>query len=219
MHYSLAFNFWRLLATEETKVGGSVALANPTAPLLLSNAAWFPKAADLQSIATWYAERSIMPALMVPAVRDRAFSEVLMESAFSLERSFTFRELAAPLETDANLFTEQVSWAQGRVLGEHLAAHYGYPDYGVALGAAITSAMQRSSQIISFIAYDADQVVGAFVAFEQEGLLSAIMHAGEVEARLYQEALSRELQASMLEPLPEGVTVHNERSLERWSIR
>ena len=231
--YELAFNFWRLLATEEVKLGASVALINPRVPLLLSNAAWFPEADDLraddfqvgnlQAIATWYAKRDIVPALIVPALRAKAFSEALAGSAFSLERAFTFQTLEEPLQRSTDLITEQVSWAQGRVLGEHLAAHYEGPEYGVALGAAVTSAMQRCPHIISFVTYSAnevaDEVVGALVAFENEGSLSSMMHSGEVEARLYQEAASREVQASSLEPLPAGVTVGDSSSFERWSIR
>ena len=216
--YSLAFQFWRLFAAEEVKFSGSIVLANPTAPLLLSNAAWFPGVDNFQNIATWYAERGIVPALIVPAVRDE-FDEALKGSGFSLERAFTFQTLNEPLEHETNLFTEQVSWAQGRVLGEHLAAYYDEPMYGVALGAAITTAMQRSSQVVSFAAYDADKVVGALIAFEHEDSLSAMMMSGALESRLHQEALSRGVQTFSLEPLPEGVTVRDRYSFERWSIR
>ena len=215
--YPLAFKAWRLFATEEV-VGRSTLLANDNVPLLLSNAAWFPEVDDFQTIATWYVERDTVPALTVPAVRDEAFDEALRGSAFTLERAFTFQTLNEPLEY-INLFTEQVSWAQGRVLGEHLASHFGYGAYGVALGAAITKAMQQCPEIISFAAYDADEVVGALVAFEQEGSLSAMMMSGELEFRLYQEALNRGVQASVLEPLPEGITVRDKYSFERWSIR
>ena len=115
--------------------------------------------------------------------------------------------------------TEQVSWAQGLVLGEHLAAHYGQGAYGVHLGAALTAAMQRSPDIVSFAAYDRDEVAGALVALERGETLSAMMLSGPLETRLSQEAVSRGLRALVLEPLPEGVRVENGRSLERWSIR
>ena len=215
--YTLAFDFWRLLSTEEVKWESSVFLANSKVPLLLSNAAWFTKADDFQNIAVWYAERDIVPALIVPAVRDEVFDEALRGSGFNLEHAFSFQMLDEPLDSD--LITEQVSWAQGRVLGEHLAAHYGEPTYGVALGAAVTKAMQQCPEIISFAAYDADEVAGALVAFECGSSLSTMMMSGNLESRLYQEALSREVQASVLEPLPEGVTVKNKASLERWSVR
>ena len=217
--YARSFDFWRLFATEEVEVGASTLLANSKVPLLLSNAAWFPKVDDFQRIASWYVERDIVPALVVPALRDEAFNETLEGSAFMLEQSFTFRNLETP-EESADLISEQVSWAQGRVLGEYLAAHYGFPAYGVALGTALTGAMQRCPQIVSFAAYSTSgEVVGALVAFEYEGLLSATLHSGEVESRLYEEAVSRELRGAVLEPLPEGVSVRGEMSLERWSIR
>ena len=215
--YALTFDFWRRLATEEGEVGSSTALANENVPLLLSNAAWFPRADDVQEVAAWYTEKGIVPALILPMVRDEAFSEALKESEFTLERSFTFREVKEPLQHSD--LTEQVSWAQGRILGEHLAERYGFPTYGVQLGTAITAAMQRSPDIASFAAYSADEVAGALVAFEQEGALSAMMISGTLEARLYQEAASRDLQAFIFEPLPKGITVKDEASLERWSIR
>ena len=214
--YTLAFDFWRLLATEENEVGSSVALANEKVPLLLSNAAWFPQT-DFQEVASWYTAKSIVPALIVPAVRDEGFEGTLQGSGFTLERAFTFRDLASSEEAD--LMTEQVSWAQGRVLGEHLAAHYGQGAYGVHLGAALTAAMQRSPDIVSFAAYDRDEVAGALVALERGETLSAMMLSGPLETRLSQEAVSRGLRALVLEPLPKGVRVENGRSLERWSIR
>lgn len=217
--YARSFDFWRLFATEEVEVGKSLILANPKVPLLLSNAAWFPKMADVGRIATWYIERDIVPALIVPALRDEAVNEALAGSAFMLEQSFTFRNLETPGDS-ADLISEQVSWAQGRVLGEHLAAPYGYPSYGVALGTALTGAMQRCPQIVSFAAYGVSgEVAGALVAFEHGDSLGAMMHSGEMESRLYEEAASRELKAVVLEPLPEGVSVKSEMSLERWSIR
>lgn len=217
--YALSFDFWRLFATEEVEVGASTLLANSKVPLLLSNAAWFPKVDDFQRIASWYVERDTVPALIVPALRDEAFNEALAGSAFVLERSFTFRHLEAP-EDSADLISEQVSWAQGRSLGEHLAAHYGLPAYGVALGTAITGAMQRCPKIVCFAAYGVSgEVAGALVAFEHGDSLGAMMHSGEMESRLYEEAASRELGAVVLEPLPEGVSVKGEMSLERWSVR
>lgn len=220
--YTLAFAFWRLLAAEEVERDSLTLLANPSVPLLLSNAAWFPRAADLPNIATWYAERNIVPALVAPATRDPAFSEALRGSAFTLEGVFTFLEAdSADTSTEnAELVTEQVSWAQGRVLGEHLAAHYGGGAYGVALGAAITAAMQRCSNIVSFAAYGAaGEVVGALVALETSTSLVAMLSSGEVESRLVQEAASRNLQALSLTPLPPNITVQGERSFERWSVR
>ena len=216
--YALAFAFWRLLAAEEVEVGGSTLLANPDVPLLLSNAAWFPQVDDFQAVAKWYTERDIVPALILPAVRGGAFEEALQGSAFTLERAFTFRGVDEPLDADT-LITEQVSWAQGRTLGEHLAAHYGFPAYGVQLGAAITRAMQRCPKIVSFAAYDEDEVVGTLVAFEREDSLNAAMLSGDLEVRLHQEAQSRNLRAFVFEPLPGGVTLKGEASLERWSIR
>ena len=224
--YTLAFNFWQLFATKEVEVGGSVALTNSNVPLLLSNAAWFPKADDFQSsalqdIATHYAERDIVPALVVPAVRDEAFNKSLGGSAFSLEGAFTFLEAESNMDTEnTNLISEQVSWAQGRVLGEHLAAHYGFLAYGVQLGAAITAAMQRCSEIVSFAAYGtAGEVAGALVALETPTSFVAMLSSGAVDHRLVQEAASRNLQALSLALLPPGVTVKNERSFERWSVR
>ena len=214
--YTLAFDFWRLFSSEEAEVGSAVALANEKVPLLLSNAAWFPQT-DFQEVAVWYGEKSIVPALILPAMRNETFDEALQGSGFTLERAFTFREVEDPLETTD--FVEQVSWAQGRILGEHLAAYYGQSAYGVQLGAAITAAMQRSPDIVSFAAYGADEVAGALVAFERKGSLSAMMYSSALEARLVQEAVSRALRATIFEPLPEGVTLKSEASLERWSIR
>ena len=217
--YMLAFDFWRLLATEEDTLGDSVALANPEVPLLLSNAAWFPREDDIQCLAPWYSQRGITPALVVPVVRNEALEKALRGSRFSLEHTFAFSALREP-EAETGLITEQVSWAQGRALGEHLAAHYGYPAYGVQFGIAITTAMQRCPRVVSYAAYDphTDDLAGALIALETEHALVAMMTSGELGARLHQEAKRRGLQAHSFELLQRGGALNHGDSLERWSL-
>ena len=63
-------------------------------PYLLSNAAWYPKPGELQSVAEWYAERGLPPALIaaLETVKD-ALERTLQEGPFRLEQSFYFRPL------------------------------------------------------------------------------------------------------------------------------
>ena len=174
---------------------------------MLSNAAWYPKVGELTSVADWYASRNLHPALIVPAVREAELGRALDEGPFLLERAFRFRDVeSVSLESDT--VVEQVSWAQGRTLGELFAIKYGEPAYGVALGATLTKAMQAHPAVTAYVAYK-NEAIGAMVVFEGEVLAATLISDadGALEARLQEEAQSRNLTPYVLEPLDEGVTV------------
>ena len=216
--YDLTFTFSRFLSEEAAELPGGHALANLRAPLLLSNAAWYPKVGELAGVAEWYAARGLHPALIVPVVRDADLERALMEGPFLLERAFRFRDVE-PVGLEGDTVVEQVSWAQGRTLGETFAAAYGEPAYGVALGAALTKAMQAHPNITAYVAYQ-NEAVGAMVVFESEVLVATLLSDadGALEARLQAEARDRNLTPYVLEPLDENVSVKDGRSFERWSI-
>ena len=216
--YSCAFEFWQCLSEEEAKLPGGHALANLHTPLLLSNAAWYPEVGELASVAEWYASRNLHLALIVPAVREAELERALDEGPFLLERAFRFRDVE-PVGLESDTVVEQVSWAQGRTLGETFATEYGELAYGVALGATLTKAMQAHPAITAYVAYK-DEAVGAMVVFGGEVLAAMLMADadGALEARLAEEARDRNLTPYVLEPLPEGTSVKDERSFERWSI-
>ena len=197
---------------------GGHALANLHAPLLLSNAAWYPKVGELSSVAEWYASRNLHPALIVPAVREAELGRALHEGPFLLERAFRFRDVES-VELEGDTVVEQVSWAQGRTLGELFSTAYGEPAYGVAFGAALTKAMQAHPAVTAYVAYK-NEAIGAMVVFEGKVLAAMLMSNadGALEARLAGEAQNRNLTPYVLEPLDEGVTVKDGRSFERWSI-
>jgi len=219
--YDAAFSFWKLLAGECERLSGTVALANSEAPLLLSNAVWYPEPGSFSEVAAWYAERDLPAALVVPAQRGEALERTLREG-FGLERAFSFLPLTAPNSLSGSYaeVVEQVSWAQGRVLGEVIAAHYGLPEYDVALGGVLTRVMQAHPNVTGYLAY-AEGAVGAMVVYEAEGTLAAMLLAGAreaLEARLMVEAQEQKLDAYVLEALGNGITARDARSLERWSF-
>ena len=216
--YDLAFTFARFLSEEETELPGGHALANLRAPLLLSNAAWYPKVGELAGVAEWYAARNLHPALVTPAVREAELERALTEGPFLFERAFRFRDVE-PVNMEGETVVEQVSWAQGRTLGDIFTAQYGQPAYGVALGATLTKAMQAHPALTAYVAYR-DEAVGAMVVFEDRVLAAMFMADadGALETRLQAEARDKNLTPYVLEPLPEGTSAKDERSFERWSI-
>ena len=214
--YDVAFAFWRHLTTERNELPGGIALANSNVPYLLSNAAWYPKPGELQSVAEWYAVRELPPALIVPSDRDTNLERTLREGPFILEQSFTFRKA---LETSSENLVEQVDWRQTRYAGELLAQHYEQPGLALAIASSLAHAMQQNPSVQAFLSYEEDPV-GAMVTFEQEDTLTAMLSVDEdggLETRLAQDAARRGLKGLVLEALPDGVTVSG--GLERWSIR
>ena len=214
--YDLAFAFWHHLTTEQANLPGGTALANTNVPYLLSNAAWYPKLGQLQSVAEWYAVCELPPALIVPGRKEDDIERTLQEGPFMLERGFTFREA---LETHSETLVEQVDWRQTRYAGALLARHYEQPDLELAIASSLADAMQKNPSVQAFLSYKEDPV-GAMVTFERDDTLTAMLLVdgdGGLETRLAQDAARRGLKGLVLEALPDGVTAGG--GLERWSIR
>lgn len=218
--YDHAFRFWQRLSETQADLSGGRALANLSAPFLLANAAWYPQPGSLQSVAEWYTECGLPPALVAPMLKDSDLERTLKEGPFMRERRFGFRKLEPAPEADDETVVEQVSWAQGRTLGDLLAARYEMLQYGVAVGAALTRAMQKSEGITGYVAYR-DEAVGAMVSLEGDGVLAAMVlvdRENTLSARLVAEAEGRGLAPYVLELESESET-EGVMGLERWSIR
>ncbi|MDZ7703918.1 MAG: hypothetical protein U5L04_05470 [Trueperaceae bacterium] len=223
--YARAFDFWQTLADDVATLPGGDALVNPHVPLLLSNAAWYPKPGHLAGLADWYAARDIPLALVVPHQRGAELDTMLAEGPLGLEHPFYLRPPHTE-NTDQDVVVEQLGWTHTRTLGEFLCAHYGVPSYGLGLANTLAKAMQRRPDITAFAAYDADETVGALVTFEAEDALIGMFCAGRggLEPRLAFEADSRSLTPYILDL--DGDKPSNEHSdnpsaspcFERWSI-
>lgn len=213
-----AFAFWSQLVTESAELAGGTALAHLDVPYYLSNAAWYPVAAELKSVTEWYAAKHLPPSLIVPSLRDETLERSLQDGPFMLEKSFHFRN--AEPRSNSKLLVEQVNWSQSRYAAELLANAYEQPDLSFAIAKSLTTALQAEPNIHLFLVYD-EKPVGVMVTFESKEILSAMLFVdsgGELETRLYQEAELRGLSPVVLEVLPDNTTLRSERSLERWSI-
>lgn len=224
--YALAFDFWQTLADASARLPGGVALVNPHVPLLLSNAAWYPKPGHLAGLADWYAQHDVPLALIVPHERDNELDTMLAEGPLGLEHPFYLRPPKTD-NTDPAIVVEQISWTQTRTLGDFLCAHYGVPSYGVGLANTLARAMQQRPDITAFAAYDADdQTVGALVTFEADDALIGMFCVGRggLEPRLSFEADSRTLTPYILDiSLDINLDLNGENPsaypcFERWSI-
>lgn len=198
--YARAFDFWTTLADNTAALPGGHALVNPHVPLLLSNAAWYPKPGHLAGLADWYAERDVPLALIVPYERENDLETLLAEGPLGLEHPFYLRP-PDENDTDPDVVVEQISWTQTRAVGDFLCAHYGVPTYGSGLANTLARAMQQRSDIVTFAAYNADdETVGALVAFETDEAFVGMFCVGRggLEPRLTFEADNRTLTPYLL---------------------
>jgi hypothetical protein len=217
--YDFAFSFWSLLTTERENLLGGVALANLEVPFLLANAAWFPKAGNLKTVAEWYAKRGLPPAVIVPSVRDEELERTLKEGPFRLEQRFCFTRLEPTsfLKLSARN-VEQASWLQSRVSAELLAAQFGEPQLGSAIGQALSKAMQDFKQVRNYLAYQ-NKPVATMIAFEQNGILAGMLttQAEMFTPTLLEEAGIFDLTAYLFDMTDE--VKEASLCLERWSIQ
>jgi hypothetical protein len=216
--YTFAFNFWSLLTTQQEHLPGGVALTNLEVPFLLANAAWYPRPGDLNTVAEWYGERGLPPAVVVPSSRDEALERTLKEGPFRLEQTFCFSRLEPTFLKQSTRNVEQASWLQSRTSAELLAAHFGEPQLGSAIGQALSRAMQDFKQVRNYIAYQ-NKPVATMIAYEQNGILAGMLttQAEVFAATLLEEASIFELTPYLFEMADEM----REASLclERWSIQ
>jgi hypothetical protein len=219
--YKFAFSFWSLLTTEREDLEGGVALANLEVPFLLSNAAWYPKVGEFKTIAEWYAKRGLPPALIVPTLRDEDLERTLREGPFILEQIFSFSPVSITSLLRQNHRTiEQASWLQSRVTAELLATHFGGAEFAVGMSQTLSRAIQGSSHIRNYIAYQTQKPLAAMVTFEQNGTLAAMLtnNRSVFTQTLLQEADAFKMMPYLFET-PDGTNTNTSLSLERWSIQ
>ncbi len=131
--YDQAFNFWRLLAEIYTPLGSSKALVNTAAPIVLSNALWYPEPESIAELHDFYGEQDVSPSCFLSAELDDGLRQMALSNAgFLRTAQYGFTPVDA-VKTGA-LAVEQVSWSQTRTLGEVIAVNYALDLYAVAVG-------------------------------------------------------------------------------------
>jgi hypothetical protein len=218
--YDFAFNFWSLLTTEREELPGGVALANLETPFLLANAAWYPKVGELKTVAEWYAKRDLPPAVIVPSLREEGLERTLQEGPFRLEQTFCFSPVSTPSLLRLNQHkVEQSSWLRSRVAADLLTNTFGQPEWAFALSQTLAKALQSSSQIHSYLAYQ-DKAVASMITFEEGGSVAAMLTS---DASRFTQTLLEEASNLSLKPYvfaeAASSAVTTELCLERWSIR
>ena len=207
--YDQAFRFWRLLAETSAAFGRSRALVNTAAPIVFSNALWYPEPESVAEARDFYSEQRVLPSCFLSSALDDDLLQTLAltNAGFSCTARYGFSPVTASQPSDVNV--EQVSWAQTRTLGEVIAAKYALSPYAVAVGQALALALQLEKAVGAFIAYDG-KPVGAMVTLESESLTAFALEAlspeadAALRARLAFEAETRGKRAFMLEPTQTG---------------
>ncbi|CAA9570776.1 MAG: hypothetical protein AVDCRST_MAG86-1745 [uncultured Truepera sp.] len=211
--YDHAFSFWRLLAETNVSFGRSKALVNTAAPIILSNALWYPEPESIADMGDFYREQGVLPSCFLSSALDDKLLQALALTNVGLSRTaqYGFNPVAASQPSDVSV--EQVGWTQARTLGEVIAAAHDSP-YAVAVGQTLALALQLEGALTAFIAYDGPPV-GAMVtlttaestAFVLETLSESADAA--LRARLASEAQTRGKAAFVFEQTATG-------DLELW---
>lgn len=212
--YDQAFRFWRLLAQTSAAFGRSRSLVNTAAPIVLSNALWYPEPDTIAEMSDFYSEQGVLPSCFLSPVLDAELAQTLAltNAGFLRTAQYGFSPVTTSQPSDLNV--EQVSWAQARALGDVIAEKYALSPYAVATGQALALALQLESTLTAFIAYDGNPV-GVMVTLESEILTAFVLETLSAEAdpalraRLYFEAETRGKKAFVFEQTDTG-------GLELW---
>ncbi len=211
--YDHAFGFWRLLAETSVSLGRSKALVNTAAPIILSNALWYPEPESIAQMGDFYREQGVLPSCFLSSELDDKLLQALAltNAGFSRTAQYGFNPVAASQPSDVSV--EQVSWAQARALGEVIAVAHDSP-YAVAVGRTLALALQLEGALAAFIAYDGPPV-GAMVTLTTTELTAFVLESlsesadAALRARLASDAQTRGKAAFVFEPTTTG-------DLELW---
>lgn len=207
--YDQAFRFWRLLAQTSVTFGPSKALVNTAAPIVLSNALWYPEPDTIAEMSDFYSEQGVSPSCFLSPVLDDDLSQTLALTHAGFSRVAQYRFSPVKSTSPAEMSVEQVSWAQARALGDVIAEKYALSPYAVAVGQTLALALQLESTLTPFIAYDG-KPVGTMVTLESETLTAFVLETLSAEAdtalraRLHFEAETRGKKAFVFEPTSTG---------------
>lgn len=208
--YDHAFGFWRLLAESYTPLGTSKALVNTAAPIILSNALWYPKPESIAELYDFYKEQGVSASCFLSVALDEGLFQALALSNAGFSRTAQYSFTPVTAAEPAALSVEQVSWAQTRALGEVIAEVYELSPYAVAVGQSLALAMQLEGNLTAFVAYDGPPV-GAMVTLEaSEKLVAFVLESltegagSALRARLLFEAKTRGKGAFVFEQTETG---------------
>lgn len=213
--YDDAFTFWRLLAETSVPLGTGKALLNESAPIILSNALWYPDAGSIAELHTFYAEQGVTASCFLDIARDADLLTTLALTNANFSRTACYALLPLPEMQVSPLPTEQVSWTQARALAEVIAHRDDLDEYAVVTGQTLALALQIEPNLNAFIAYD-ETPVGAMLTHETPArLLGMVLESLTPDAskslrtRLTLEAKTRDKPAFVFERTEEG-------TLELW---
>lgn len=141
---------------------------------------WRPDPARLEEAAAWCRARGVPPAVVLPAGDAAALAGA---RAAGFRRRLPFE--AAPLppgRDDPAVTVEQAPWSRTREAGRLLGRRYRRPAFALAIAATLSDAMQRDPALRLWLAHGGgagdEEVVGALVAVEAEGVLLTLLEAG-----------------------------------------
>ena len=209
--YDDAFGFWRLLAEIYTPLGESKALVNTAAPIVLSNALWYPEPESVAEARDFYGEQDVSAACFLSVELDEELFQTLALSNAGFSRTAQYGFTPVDAVKISSLAVEQVSWAQTRTLGEVIAGNHMLSPYAVAVGQSLALALQLEPTLTAFVAYDG-KPVGAMVVQElADNLTAFVLESLTLEAdtalraRLSFEAKTQGKKAFIFEQVETGV--------------
>ena len=208
--YDDAFNFWWLLAESYTPLGKSKALVNTAAPVLLSNALWYPEPESIAEARDFYGEQDVTPSCFLSAELDDGLLQTLALSNAGFLRTAQYGFTLVDAVKPSSSAVEQVSWAQTRTLGEVVTEKYELSLYAVAVGQSLALALQLEGSLTAFIAYDGKPVGAMMVQELPDKMVAFVLESLTLEAdaalraRLHFEAETRSKAAFVFEQVETG---------------
>jgi hypothetical protein len=176
-HLNSLITYWTAFSTQIDTVEDDVfILENREFPFLEANAGYPFTRQCIPTMNAWFEAKDRPGVLILPAG-----SELELQASRAGFAPYSSTNLLW-LQADANLETpvwvEQVPWNLARAVGEVIAVAKGANAWAEQISTEVARAMQSNSNLTAYLAFHADQPVGALLALNNTSLLWGVTRPG-----------------------------------------
>ena len=171
--------YWQAFSTIQGEVLGATVLENRHVPILEVNAGYPNAPGQIHEIKGYYAGKGRPAVLILP--EGSSLELEASNAQFVAHAGFAVLECEPDLEPNwtGTTITEQVGWAAARSLAQTWCDQVGARGWEVSVSSQIARVMPGNSNILAYLAFEADRLSGMGIALEG----SVHWLAGETQAK------------------------------------
>ncbi len=176
-HLKSFFTYWTVFSTQINTVGDDVfILENREFPFLEANAGYPFTRQGIPTMNVWFKAKDRPGVLILPASSELELQA--RNAGFTPYSSTNLLWLQADADLETSVWVEQVPWNLARAVGEVIAVAKGANAWAEQISTEVARAMQSNPNLTAYLAFHADQPVGALLALNNTSFLWGVTRTG-----------------------------------------